>query len=288
MKYFGFSKKFTYATLASFAWAITIIFARIILKNGENAFNLAFWVALLALPYWLFIFRKNFKELKNAPRINYWIIISMGIISTAGVNLVEVFALKYSTALNYSLLIRSVTLFTIIFSYFFLKEKITLKKIILVMLIFFGTFLLITKGRSISFSLGDIFVLIEAVLLAFGNSILGKMATNRMSPNISASASFLVGIFPIALIALFKGVIAIPQMPLLVLAFALVNILIITFRFLAYKNATASYVTMMFSLTPVFVSFIAIPFLGETLTSIQIIGGILIILAGIFVEKLKI
>ena len=137
------------------------------------------------------------------------------------------------------------------------------------MLIFFGTFLLITKGRSISFSLGDIFVLIEAVLLAFGNSILGKMATNRMSPNISASASFLVGIFPIALIALFKGVIAIPQMPLLVLAFALVNILIITFRFLAYKNATASYVTMMFSLTPVFVSFIAIPFLGETLTSIQ-------------------
>jgi len=103
MKFPTFSKKFSYAFLASFAWAITIILARIILNNGENVFNLAFWVALLALPYWLFIFRKHFGELKNAPKINWLIIIAMGIISTAGVNIVEVFALKYSTALNYSL-----------------------------------------------------------------------------------------------------------------------------------------------------------------------------------------
>ncbi|MEK7128713.1 MAG: DMT family transporter [Patescibacteria group bacterium] len=288
MKYFNFSKKFTYAFLGSFAWAITIILGRIILNNGENAFNLAFWIAFLALPYWLFVFKKHFHELKDAPKINWLIIIAIGLISTAGVNIVEVFALKYSTALNYSLLIRSVTLFTIIFSYLFLGEKITLKKIILLILIFFGTFLLITNGEEISFSRGDIFTLIEAMLISLGNSILAKVATNRMSPSISSSASFLVGLLPIALIALSKGVIAIPKMSMLVLIFAVVNVCCITCRFLAYKNATASYVTMIFSMTPVMVFLMAMPFLGETITLIQIAGGILIILAGIFTEKLKI
>lgn len=54
------------------------------------------------------------------------------------------------------------------------------------------------------------------------------------------------------------------------------------------KYATASYVTMIFSLTPIFVSLMAIPLLKESLAPIQIVGGILIILAGVSVEKLKI
>ena len=49
-----------------------------------------------------------------------------------------------------------------------------------------------------------------------------------------------------------------------------------------------SLVTMIFSLTPIFVALLAIPLLKETLTPIQVIGGALIILAGIGVEKLKI
>ena len=69
MNNFPFSKKFTYAFLASFAWAITIILGRIILKDGENALNLAFWIAFLALPYWVFIFQKHFTELKDTPKI---------------------------------------------------------------------------------------------------------------------------------------------------------------------------------------------------------------------------
>ena len=45
---------------------------------------------------------------------------------------------------------------------------------------------------------------------------------------------------------------------------------------------------MIFSFTPVFVSLIAMPLLKETLTPIQVLGGVLILLAGIGVEKLKI
>ena len=164
----------------------------------------------------------------------------------------------------------------------------TFFNLVLAVLILTGAYLLTTKGQLISFSLGDIFTLTEAALIAFGNNVLGKMATNRMSTDLSASGGFLIGVVPLSLIALMNNAIAIPKSFFLIVLLTFIYILITVFRFRAYKNASASYVTMVFSFTPVFVSFMAIPLLGETMTPIQIIGGVLIVLAGIAVEKLKI
>ncbi|MDO8741529.1 MAG: DMT family transporter [Candidatus Roizmanbacteria bacterium] len=283
-----FSKGFQFTFLAALFWAISIVMARVILRAGENAYNVAFWTTLLASPYWLFVLSKKIPELKTTTKKNYLILLGMGLVSTIGVTITEVFALKYSPAVNYSFLIRSVILFTIIFAYLFLGEKITLKKVIIAILILTGAYFLTTKGQLISFSLGDIFTLTEAALIAFGNNVLGKMATNGMSTDLSASGSFLIGVIPIVLIALFNNAIVFPKSPLLLVSLTIMYILITLLRFRAYKNATASYVTMVFSFTPVFVSLMAIPFLKETMTPIQIVGGILIVIASISVEKLKI
>jgi len=282
------SKGFRYTFLAALSWAISIVIARFILRAGENAFNVAFWTTLLASPYWAYVLIDKSKELKSLTKKDCLILLGMGLVSTIGVNITEAFALKYSLAINYSFLIRTVILFTIIFAYLFLGEKLTLKKIILAILILIGAYLLTTRGKIISFTLGDIFTLTEAALIAFGNNILGKMATNRMSTNLSASGGFLIGVIPLAFIALINNAIAVPKSFFLIILLTFVYIVLTNLRFKAYKNATASYVTMVFSFTPVFVSLIAIPFLNETMTLIQILGGILIVLAGISVEKLKI
>ena len=282
------SKGFIFTFLAALFWAISIVIARSILRAGENAYNVAFWTTLLASPYWLYVLLNKKTELKKATKKDYSILLGMALISTIGVSITEVFALKYSPAVNYSFLIRTVILFTFVFAYLFLGEKFTLKKIVLALLILVGAYLLTTKGQLISFSLGDIFTLTEAALIAFGNNVLGKMATNRMSTDLSASGSFAIGIVPLALIAFLNNAITIPGSLFLIVLLTLTYILITLFRFRAYKNATASYVTMVFSFTPVFVSFMAIPLLQETMLPIQIVGGVLIILAGIAVEKLKI
>ncbi len=288
MKFPIFSKKFLYTFSGAFFWAIAILFTKIILKNGENTYNLVFWTILLACPFWIYIFSKNIKEFKTISRKSYWILIGMGLIGSMAVNIIEMFAIKYSQAINYSFLIRSVVLFTIIFAFVFLGEKITWKKILITFFILAGAYLLTTSGKIIHLSSGDIFTLIEALLLSFGNTILGKMATKRMSSDLSASASYIIAVLPMTLIALFMGAIAMPKAPIFLILLTISNIFGTTFRFKAYKNASASYVTMIYSFTPVIVLFLAIPFLGETITPIQIIGGVLIILAGIFVEKLKI
>lgn len=282
------SKGFIFSFLGSLSWAIGIIITKIILLSNENAFNLAFWSTILATPYWLWVFIKNKPKNKSLNKKDLLILVSMSLISTVGVSIIEAFALKYSSTLNYSFLIRTIILFTIILAYFFLNEKLTLKKLILATLILIGSYLLITNGQKISLSKGDIFTLIEALLIAFGNNILGKLATKRLGCNLSSSASFLLGILPLTVITITNNAISIPKSPLLIILLAIVFLLTMKFRFQAYQHATASFITMIYSFTPVLVSLIAIPVLKETLTLTQIIGGILIILSGVLVEKLKI
>jgi O-acetylserine/cysteine efflux transporter len=282
------SQKFKFTFLAALSWAISIVMARYIFGLGEDAYNVTFWTTLLATPYWIYILSKQSRELKKSTKQSYLILLGMALISSIGVSITEAFALKYSPAVNYSFLIRTVILFTMVFAYLFLGEKFTLKKVILAVLILFGAYLLTTKGQLIAFTIGDIFTLVEAALIALGNNVFGKMATNRMSANLSASGSFLLGVLPLIIIAWMNHGIAMPKSFILMSLLTIMYILITIFRFEAYKHASATYVTMVFSFTPVLVSFMAIPILKEVLTPVQIVGGVLIVLAGIGVEKLKI
>jgi drug/metabolite transporter (DMT)-like permease len=282
------SKAFMYTFLAAITWAISIVLLRVILQRGEDAYTVLLWTSVLALPFWIYLIVRSKNEFSKLKVLDYKILFGMGIISTVLVSITEFFALKYSPAINYAFLIRTVLLFTFLFAYLFLGETFTKKKIILASLMLLGGNFLSTKGRLIALSVGISFTLAEAALIAFGNNVLGKMATNRMSVNLSSSASSLIGFLPIVGISLIFSTVHIPrELPLLII----LTILYITLnqlRYTAYSYAKASYVTMIFSFTPVFVSFMAIPFLKESMTPIQIVGGLLIVISGILVEKLNI
>ncbi|HCR81030.1 MAG: hypothetical protein UY13_C0001G0040 [Candidatus Pacebacteria bacterium GW2011_GWB1_47_8] len=282
------SRGFYFTFLSAFTWAVTIVILRIILQSGENVYNVLFWTALLTLPYWLFTAFQSKDEIKKLTRKDYSILLWMAGISAVGVKLTEILALKYSPAINYAFLIRMVIIFTVIFAAIFLKEKITNKKIFLAVVLLVGAYLLTTSGKTLALTLGDTFTLIQAALIALGNNVLGKMATNRMSSNVSAAGSVILGFLPNVLIALAFTSLQLPVNFWLILLLSVGYIFLTQFRFTAYKHASASFVTMVFSFTPVFVALMAIPLLGETMTSVQILGGILIILAGVMVEKLKI
>ena len=117
---------------------------------------------------------KQKEAAKKITRYDLTILLGMGLISTVGIGITEALALRYSQAINYSFLIRTVILFTFLFAYIFLGEKLTLKKIVLAIVILFGSYLLIAQGQKLVFSAGDIFTLIEAALIALGNTVLGE------------------------------------------------------------------------------------------------------------------
>ncbi len=276
------------ALSAAFLWAVNIIITKYILRAGENPVNIMFWITIISLPFWIGRFITKKEEAKKASKKDYLILISIGIIATLLATMVEFYALKYSQAINYSFLIRSVMIFTVGFAAIFLKEKITFKKIILVVLILTGAYLVATGGKVISLSIGDGLTLFNAALIAFGNTILGKIAAKTMSPGLSASGSFLFGLLPVVAVTFMTKSFAIPHTLWLLLLLSFFGILSATVRFKAYKYCTASFLSMIYSTTPVFVALMAFILLGETITIIQLIGGLLVISGGIYAERTKI
>lgn len=281
------SKGFQYTLIAAVSWAACIVGIKFLLRNGENSYNIVFWLALLVLPYWIMIFIKRVDLLKTIKKNDYLVLLGMGIISGILLPIIEVFAIKYSPAINYSFLIRSVVLFTAVFAYFFLSEKLTWKKIVLILLVVVGVFLLTTEGKMPHFTLGDILTLIQAALISFGNTILGKKAVKFVDSKFAASFVILFGFLPILVITLLNHAVSIPQLPLVFIFIAIISTVGTIYRFNAYKNATASFITVVYTLTPVMVSFAAIPLFKESLSSIQIIGAGLIIATGLLAEKLE-
>ncbi|KKU87742.1 MAG: hypothetical protein UY16_C0019G0003 [Candidatus Gottesmanbacteria bacterium GW2011_GWA2_47_9] len=281
------SKGFIFTFLSALSWAVQILLIRYLLSNGETAPNLAFWFTLLATPYWISTFTKHHSKLQNV-KFSLWILLLfIGLVNMIGVVFVETLALKFSPAVNFSFLIRTVILFTILLASFFLHEILSFKKVILSSLILIGSYLLITQGQTLRLTSGDMFTLLEAFMLAVLN-VTQKTAITTIGPQLTASGAFLSAIIPYSIFMLVRGGIMLPKFPLVTILLTITYISITRFKLTALKHASASYVTMIFSFTPIFVSLFAIPLLGETLTTIQIIGGILIILAGVGVEKLKI
>ncbi len=280
------SKGFIFTFISAFAWAISIIMVRMLLNQGINAYNVSFWTVIFATPFWLFVLLNKSKELKNLTKNNIYVLLSLGVIYAA-INIVEIFALKYSPAMNFSFINRTVILFTMVFAWIFLGEKLTLKKNILAILIIVGSYLLITKAQGLSLTLGDSFTLLEAFLIGI-NNVLAKVAVAKISPLLTASSVFLVGVIPTGIVAHIHSGISLPEFPLVLLIIAALYISLNIFRYKALKVAAASYVTMIFSFTPVMVSLMAVFLLQESLVPIQVLGGFLIILAGVMVEKLHV
>lgn len=281
------SKGFVFTFISAFAWAVTISLSKLAFQGGENVYTLAFWTTIFAIPFWTLLLFNNKKELRTIPKTGIYVLIGMGLNSIV-LSILEPFAIKFSTAINYSFLIRSVLLFTVLFALVFLNEKLTRKKTVLVVLTLVGAYLLTTKGQILSLSLGDGLTLLEAAFIAFGNNVLGKLSTKNMSANVASAGSFFVSIVPIAIIAFLHEAVIMPKFPLLLVSITVFSIIITTMRFRAYRYASASYVTMIFSFTPVFVALMAYLFLHESITFIQVIGGGMMVLAGIATEKLKI
>lgn len=282
------SKGFIYFLIFSFLWACSIINSRFILKSGENALNLTLWISLFTFFPWLFLFKKHFGEYKKLSLRNILLLVFIGIASSIGISYLQSLALANTTAINFSFLYRTIVVFTVIFAWLFLKEKLTKKKIFLVIFILFGSYLLTTNGKTLILSKGDIYTLLMAASAAFIANILIKHTISKMHPDLSGSVTSIIGTISLFFLAFMINAVKIPHQFYLILLGSCISFVMIMLRNRAYKYATASFVTIIVSLTPLFVSFLSYPLLGEKLELIELIGGLIIVGSTVLAEKFRI
>jgi len=208
----------------------------------------------------------------------------IGVIGGGLVYALNGLGLKYSSATNFSFLIQTNVFFTAMLAFFFLKENLKITKIVLLVMLIAGIYLITTKGNFIIPSRGDILLLLGSLAYAIAN-IMAKV-TLRSVPAITFTAyRILFGGLSLILFLILIGRFSVEINWLWTMG---VGVMIAVGTLAIHKvlgYATASYMSMMSTITPVLTTIAAWTFLGETMSTTQLIGGGFIILAGIFINQ---
>jgi drug/metabolite transporter (DMT)-like permease len=268
--------------------AIGIVLTRYLLVSGENPLNLSVWVISFTLFPWFFLFNRHRKEFIKLSKKTIALLIFTGIAGSIGITYLQSLALANTPAVNFAFIYRTVVVFTIFFAWLFFKEKITTAKGILVIFIIIGSYLVTSNGQSMTLSKGDFYSLLMAVSAALIANILIKHTISKMHPDLSGSVTTTIGFLSLLIFASATHVLQIPSHLPLILVGSVFYFGLIMFRNRAYQVSSASFVTMVFALSPLIVCLLSFIFLHETLQPLQLVGGLLMVGATIFVERLKI
>lgn len=283
------SKPLIFVTLYSVFWAFFIIASRFVLKQGINPLLLTAQQSIFASIFLLPFFIRKINTLKQTSKASIAGALIVGCLGSGLGALLSQFGIKLSSSVNYGFLITTSTLFAVIFARIFLKEPISKNKRFLLLLIFFGAFLLSTGGKLIIPHVGDLYILIAAACFGLTANISRLIIKKDIYPD-------LVSFFRIISAAIFIGSITLlAHQPLLsfnyllpVIFVGFLQALCLIFLNKTYSVASVSYATMMSMITPVIVAIIAYPLFGERLTLIQSLGALAIVSGGILTQVKKV
>jgi len=288
------NKSFVYFLLIiiSFIWASSFI----VVKNATeeiDPIDLGFLRFLVATPimFLIILFRRKdiYLPKKELP--------SLVVLGLTGVTLLYFFqyiGITYTNASTSAVLINTNVIFIAILSVFFLNETLSLKKIFGIVLSFIGVIVVTISNLSIEnftfdniFFIGSILILLSALCWAI-YSIIGKRLLKEYDAFVITSYSFLLGtLFYIPLVISdffveiqnisFTGYLSILYLAILCSIFGYIG------WYYALKETEASKAAVFLNLIPFFTIIMSL-FFGEKITSIFVLGAILIIY-GVYVTQ---
>jgi drug/metabolite transporter (DMT)-like permease len=233
--------------------------------------------------------------LKEDPN-SFWKLFFANAIQTGLGTGLSIIGISLTEAVNAGFLVKLSTVTTVLFAWALLQEQLSTLKVVTVFAMLMGAYLLTTKGQSLIPRVGDLFILVACVCWSLGNVLVRKILKTKTIQadvvTLQKPIASLPVFFVLAGIAKFKPVLLGSMAGVLgcctstpeVWPYALGSgfCLALTWIYLnrTLKVSSASYMTMMSMITPIFVSILAITFLGERLIWAQWIGAVMIILSG--------
>lgn len=299
-------KKYHYSpiinvTLFSTFWALEIFVAKLAFSSGAEIlpFSLqSFSLTLLILS--VLILPSKWKKLFNIKKHTLvWVLIANAILLGIGGFLASA-GLAMTTAINAAFLTHFSTVATVVIAFFVLKEKINTTKILSIILILIGSYLLVTGGAQIAPQTGDILVLLACIAWALGavinRRILKKTTVDHdIISLLRPVAGIPVIIFFIILSPLYpqpvREIFQANIFQLNNIGYVILHALFISLTWIyanrSLKSGSASYMVMMSSITPIIVTVLAMVFLSELVQYLQFIGIILILASGFLTHLVK-
>ncbi|WP_432666038.1 DMT family transporter [Wukongibacter baidiensis] len=245
---------------------------------------------LIVFPIMVMFEKKEWKLKKQ----DLPIIFILGLVGIFGYHALFFTALKYTTAIDSSMIVATSPLVTSILASIIVGEKLGIKRLGAIGLALSGVLLSVSNGdisvlKNMSINVGNI-IMLGAVLCQATYSVLSKKVMNRYSPMIITSYSFLVGTIilipfvitdnPVTYITnvTWKGWLSVTYMAVFASAIAFL------FQQTAIKNIGASKTMSFINLVPVFSIILSAIILKEKITMIKFFSA-LIIIAGVYLNS---
>lgn len=266
-------------TISSALYGFSIILVKMALNEGYSSYSLMASRSLISVPLMIvaILFLKDKVEFtKPLPMRDLTVI---GIIGSGTAMMTLYIGQAYTLAINAGFVFRFVFIFTALFSHFLLKDKIQKGQYASMGIMFIGMYLISTDGKALNPHWGDILVLLASMQVGFTN-VLAKIAMKKVnSYMISAIRIFIGSLFIVLVVCILLGLDTLSPLysiPYTILALALLEII---FIFLYYRGIelegplTATLFFLMGALVSAVLSYII---LGEKLSVIGWVGGLLI------------
>ncbi|MCC7572762.1 MAG: DMT family transporter [Candidatus Methanofastidiosum sp.] len=257
-------------------------------------YSLAFFRFLIACPVIVAI--TYYLEGSKSLRINKNEIIKFSILGLLGVTLVhaiQVYALKFTSAINSSILINFNVPFIAIFAMMFLGEAFNKKTAFGIFVSFIGAVIIVVNGSLSGFqkiNIGDILIILTGIFWA-AYSVAGKRTMEQRTPLAMTSLSFLFGTIFLFPMALFESRFSfIGEVTLVGVGSVLyLSLLCSVYAYICWNRSMkcekASNVAMFLYFVPVVTAIMAWFLLGEVITIFTVLGGILVIFGVYLAER---
>lgn len=290
MKARGETSYYLMMTMTALFWSGAFITGKIGIQEIPP-FSLTFLRFLFAAIVMLPVIFSLGREICRIRKRDFLIILVLGIVGMFGYHVLFFTSLKYTTAINDSIICAASPLITSLLASLFLGEYFGVKRVKAVVLTLCGVLLAITNGdihviKNIQFNIGDV-IMIFAVLCQASFSVISRTLKGRVSPIAVIYFSFLVGI--VALIPFvfkenpqsfisnitWKGWTSVIYMA--VFASAIGSL----FQVVSINSIGASKTMIFLNLVPVFSLVFSSIVLGEEVTVFKI-ASILVIITGVY------
>lgn len=265
-----------------------ILLIKYVFELGIDPLNFSYQILLASAVYLLiFALIKEPKILISMDRKSFLTIVLIGMIGGGVTYGFGAIGLQKSTAINYAFLIQTSVFFTPVLAFFFLKEHLKPYKVALITVLLLGTYLISTNGEMIIPIIGDLLIILSAGAFSL-SVILTKIALRKVSTITFSMYRALFGGLSLMLFLFLINKISLDfnWFWIVITGFIIAVGIYAMNKVLEY--ATASYMQMISMTVPVITATFAYFVLGEVMTPIQMIGGVLIIASGCLVHTLKI
>lgn len=273
-------KGLRFSVIAALCIGVTILFNKAVLNAAHDPFEYVAWTFIFAALLSVGVYRTHITSIKHLTSTDIKKLIITGILTFGIAQVCNILGQSRTSGINAGFLSTLSSLFTIPFARMLVNERIPTNKGKYIVVLFVGIYLLSVGTNGITLAIGDLLLIISAVILGFSNAyvrLLGKSVSYQLITilQLIIGSLFLYGV----MYSQTKTFLPDMNMIGIYILSGSLTMIIASSIFKAITISGPIRAMLVIDMYPLIALVGSILILGEAARISQIVGGILIMLA---------